>query len=329
MTTPPRQLLEPNQAFALLRGNGQPWLFVKLAIQIAASADMLRDIIRWTAYGDTPPSQLPPRPPMREWIAMYRKHRTLQNGVAAGMGLPAELATSGILDELRAVPHMSRDEIASEIAELSPDVLREMLRPFIGVPFPPDDATLRAMLNELDAGAQSGTPEEESLFDALLASPAGQYFLRVWWPCWVLYREYPPRLLRAARLGDLDALDRLLRLDKFVVHDPGVARLIGNVMSGGSANARKQVLNAIDGRPKVKLTDSGLRAGLAGLISQFAFLFYSKVTAPEIQALFDAIERVRTGGPADTKISAAGEAWSKAVQRARTWPGFPTHPPGQ
>lgn len=317
------------EAFALLRGNGQPWLFVMQAVEIAASPDMLRDLMRWTVYGDTPPRPLPPRPPTQQWMPMYRGHRSMQDGIARGMGLPLELSASHELDELRAISRMSRDEIAMEVSELSRKEQEDIFRPFIGVPFPPDDAALLAILNAIDAEAEPGGTDDESMIDALMSSPAGQFYCRVWWPSWVLYREYAPNLLRSARLGDLDALDRLLRLDKYILHDPGIARVVGDVMSSGRACDKTRIVNAMKGRPTVKLTEANIRAGLGALISQFAYLFHTKVTAPEIQALFDGIERVRSGAQVDPQIAAAGDAWSKAIQRAKTWPSLPTSPPGQ
>lgn len=100
-------------------------------------------------------------------------------------------------------------------------------------------------------------------------------------------------------------------------------------MSSGPPNDKKRLANALAGVPTVKLTDANIRAGLAALFSQFAFLYRSKVTAPEIPVLFDAIERVRTGAPSDPKITATGESCSKAVQRGRTRPSLPTKPAGQ
>lgn len=224
---------------------------------------------------------------------------------------------------------MTRDEVSEEVSEWTQEQIQEFLGPFVGVPFPPDDPALRAMLKDLEERVTPDGQDEESKLDEAMTSPAGQFFARVWWPCWILYREYPPRLMRAARLGDLDALDRLLRLDKYAVGDPGVARVMADVMSAGPMSERKRITSALSGRPKVKFTDANIRAGLAALISQLAFLFHTTVTAPEIQSLFDAIERVRTGNPADPKIMTTGETWAKAVQRGRTWPTLPTKPPGQ
>lgn len=320
---------DPSILIDRLRGDGQPWLLVRQAVEIAASPDMVREFVGYTVFGETPPRPLPDRPPTNQWLAMYRGHRIMQDCLTAHMSLPEGLTASGFLDVLREGARMSREEVAEELSEWTPEEIQEFLRPFIGVPFPPDDATLRAMLNDLEAQTTPDGPDEESMLDELMASPAGQFFARVWWPCWILYRDYPPRLLRAARLGDLDALDRLLRLDKHAVGDPGVSRVVADIMSSAPMSDRKRITSALSGRPKVKFTDSNIRAGLAALISQLAFLFHTSVTAPEIQALFDALERVRTGAPSDPKITAAGETWSKAVQRGRTWPSLPTKLPGQ
>lgn len=314
--------MEAGAALAFLRGNGQPWLFVIHAVQIAASPDVVREVIRWTVSGEDECGAMPARPPIGVWVGMYRSHRAVQNGAGAGVGLAAELPAAELADELRAVSRMTPEEISDEVAGLSPEEQQEILRPFIGVPFPPDDATLRAMLEALDADAEPDGPEDEGLFNELMTSAAGQFFFRVWWPCWILYGEYPPKLLRAARLGDLASLDRLLRLDKYVLHDPGVARVIGDVLSSGAANDRRRVLNALRGRPTVAFNDASIRTGLAALISQLAFLFGSRVTAPEIQALFDGIARVRRGEAAD-RFLPTGETLAKAIQRKRKWPSLP------
>lgn len=321
--------LRTDQALALLRGKGQPLSFVLAAVQIASSPDDVRELMGCTVFGERPARPWSPRPPVRAWMTMYRRHRRMQDELAAGSGLPVELTASGVMGALRAAPQLTREEIAAEVASLSPEEQRSFLRLLTGVPFPPDDATLRDMLAALDAHSGSNGPKDEPAFGALMASATGQFFFRVWWPCWILYHTYPPVLLRAARGGDLESLDRLLRLDKYVVHDPGVARVVGDVMSSRSTNNKKRICNALVGHPTVKLTDASIRAALAGLISQLAFLFGTKVTAPQIQKLFDLIARVRTGELIDVNLPESSETWSKGVQRARTWPSLPTRPAGQ
>lgn len=316
--------MKAEDAFAVLRGDGQPWLFVVFSVLIATSADKVRNLIGWTVYGETPPAPLPAGPPIDAWAKLYRRHRAMQDGIGRGLGFSADDSASALLGELRAGSKLPPEEIEAEIAKFSPKEQVDLIRPYIGIPFPPDDATLRAMLEEFDADAEPADAEDDTLLDALFASPAGQFFFRVWWPCWILYREFPPRLLREARLGDLDALDKLLRLDKLIISEPRIARVIHRVMTTGTASEQRRITQALSCRPKVQLTDKAIRAGLGALISQLATLFHTKVTAPEIQGLFDAIERVRSGNPADQAVP-PGEAWSKAIQRNRNWPEFKGH----
>lgn len=317
-----------NDAFALLRGNNQPWLFVILAAEIAASPDTIRKLIRHTVYGESPPQSLTTRPSTRDWVKMYRSHRSMLDDLATEVGIPSQPSASHQLDELRAVSQLSRDEIAAEVNELSHEEQKNFLRLFAGTPFPPDEITLRAMLEGLNSQNQLDDSNDESKFDALNVSPSGQYFFRVWWPCWFLYREYPPRLLRSARLGDIDALDRLLRLDKFIVGDPGIAKRLGEYLSTGTPSQRKQLTAALNGKPRKRLTDKAIRSGLGALISQLAYLFQTSVTAPQIEELFNRIERIHSGRLADPAVP-TGENWSKSLQRGRTWPSLPSKPPGQ
>lgn len=318
-SNPPIEKPSPHEILRMLRGDGQPWLFVDLAVTIASSADVVRQILSWFTRTSKPPQLLPPPPALAEWLPFYRSHRALQAGIGSYMGLSAD-CTNSTLDELRGMHRVPEDQLREELAKFDKAELESIIRPFIGVPFPPDDATIKAMLPTSDDNGQPSG--DDGKIDALLASPAGQFYFRVWLPCWLFYREFPPRLLHLARGGDLNALDKLLRLDKSVIHDPRIAQRVHEITHTGSKRDRDQVLEALRCEPKGRLDPKTIRYGLAGMISQLAVVFQTRVTAPEIAALFDAIERVRTGKPADTRI-AAGETFSKAVQRNRTWPSLP------
>lgn len=315
-------MLVMNQGFEILkqlRGNGQPFLFVHLAVTIASAPDEVRQLLSWLTRASKLPANIPPPPPLADWLPLYRSHRVLQASVIPALGFPPELTNAG-LDELRAIHRVPPEELHQEAAQLTREEQEDVIRPFVGVPFPPDDATIRAMLAEQEAEAES-TDDGDGPFDAFWTSPAGQFYFRVWLPCWLLYRELPPRLLRRARLGDLDALDKLLRLDKSVVHDPKIAERVHQLTHTGAKRDRDQILEAIKGDPKARLGPTTMRYGLAGMISQLAAVFQTRVTAPQIAQLFDAIERVRTGEQTDTKIP-AGEAFAKAIQRNRNWPSL-------
>ena len=54
-------------------------------------------------------------------------------------------------------------------------------------------------------------PQVEQAINQSLKDPEFLFFLRVTSPCWLLYGDYPARMLRKARNGDMDALEKLLR----------------------------------------------------------------------------------------------------------------------
>ncbi len=241
------------------------------------------------------------------------------------LGVPAELPVDEVFDGISASSRMSPEEVAAEIATLSDAEKLELVQPFIGVPFPPDDGELRRMLDHFDAASEPADEEEAEETDEFMRSAAGQFYLRVWLPCWIMHREYPPQLLFRARHGALDALEKLLRLDMSVVHDPRVAEHVHRITHAGTVRDRSLIANALAGKPKGKLDRRGVRYALMGLISQFALAFGTRVAAPDIARLFDGIERVRAGRQSD-KFIPVGEALTKAVSRHRDWPSLPTKP---
>ena len=310
--------LSEDEALKLLRGTGKPLCFVDIAILIASSAHDVAELLR-LAKGESKPKQpLPPPPPLPVWLSMYRKHREVADCIFASLEIVPEHSASEILDDSRLIQSLSyedRYEIAESMSREEQEIL---LRLFMGVPFPPNDEILRAALEVIDSDAESDPHQVDDAFK----TPQGQYYFRVWLPCWMMYREYPPRLLRQARLGDSKSLDKLLRLDKSIVHDPKIADHVHRLTHSGSKRDRDFILQAIEGCPKVKLDAKTIKYGLSGMISQFAILFRCKVTAPEITQLFDGIERVRTGRLCDPHIP-AGESFTKGVSRNRNWTTLP------
>ena len=314
--------LTEGEVFQLLRGKGKPWLFVTIAVLFASSADQTRQLLQWVVGRTNMPRPLPPPPALCDWLPLYRHHRSMQGALCGACGWPFDCSVNELFDGQRELSRMSRTDIRVEVEALSREEQEAILRPFIGVPFPPDDSTLGAMLDALDTEGGPGEMGQGDRFEAFLATASGQFYFRVWLPCWIMHREYPSRLLRRARGGELKALGQLLRLDKSVVHDPRIAEQVHQVTHAGTKRDRDFVIAALAGKPKGRLDRRAMRYGLAGLISQLAILMSSSVTAPEVGRLFDGIERVRTGRPTDPSIP-AGEALTKAIQRHRTWPSVP------
>lgn len=317
--------MNANEAFALLRGKGKPSAFVGLAVEIASSADALARLLPWLIGREKLTRPLPPVPTLDEWLPLYRCHRAIPYALGPAFEIPGGFQALEVIDATHALVNCKPDELVEEIAILTDDEKRKLLLPFVGVPFPPADADLTRILEHHESGALIASDED---FDEALSTGPGQFFCRVWLPCWVLYRQYPTVLLRNARHGDLKSLENLIRLDKSIAHEPRVAEHIHQIQYNGTKRDRDLTSKALSSPPKDRITKQTMRYGLAGLISQAAMLFHCHVNQTEIRKLFDAIERVRSGKLADPHIP-AGEAFTRAIHRNRTWPSAPSHLPGQ
>ncbi|MCA9292798.1 MAG: hypothetical protein KDA20_03195 [Phycisphaerales bacterium] len=282
-----------------LYGSGKPWFFVHAAAQIAASADGIGEVLRLLLDDKRPwlpESQLPS---VKEWLSLYRQHRRVQaTAFEAYAGQPLE----------------------ATMREPSQEEQEFLLRMFIGVSFESKGETFQRAID----GVEDGLAGDDESFDRFTTSSEGLFFFRVWLPCWLVYHKLPGQLLREARLGDDDALDKLLRLDKSVLGDPGIAQRWHAITLRGSALERRRLVAALKGKPKGSFDGAWVRSGLAGMISQMAKTFGCTATAPEIAAIFDAVEQ-RNGNLVDSKLP-VGESLAKAIQRNRDWPGLPRLP---
>ncbi len=81
-------------------------------------------------------------------------------------------------------------------------------------------------------------------------SAEGFFSFRIFLPCWLHYFEYPASLYRRARLGNLDALDKLLRIDKRVIADTKISRHIATHGINPQRPEFRQLVTAIEGSPR-------------------------------------------------------------------------------
>ena len=144
-----------------------------------------------------------------------------------------------------------------------------------------------------------------------------QFFQRVWMPCLLLYGEYPQRLLRKARTGNLDALSDLLRLDKSVIFDKRIAEITHRSWVENHARF-DEIKKAFSGnipkptRPKVKVQIEAMILKVYGLLDK-------NLSSTEIRKLFDIVKSAYSGGReiVDTDLPDDSEALRKAVQRRK------------
>jgi len=286
---------------------GKPLPLAMLWQQMASFADDLHEILSYVKRQEHIP-KLPEASP-KSWLRLYRNHRLLEKqflGALSGLGeFPAIIA--GLYAHIRTPvkPVMPPDRKTSLTPEESINVLydlnlKDLEDEFAGVSF---DEEMKAKIKEL-------LITQEFLFQC-----------KVVLPCLILYSLHPCKLLRRAHLGDLKALEQLIRLDKLALGDPGIARQAHRLLHRSKYKYEQVIAKAVNGAPKFPHSRKQARYLLAGLISLLSEALRHKLEEPDIRSLFDAIAYDKSGGKTviDTVLPDSPETFSKAIQRSRAF----------
>lgn len=285
----------------------KPPLLAIIYQQSASFADDLHEILSYVKQQEHIP-KLPEANPAG-WLRLYRNHRFLEKqflGALSELGeFPAFI--TGLYAHMRspATPTLpsgkqallTPDESIKAIYELS---LKNLEDEFAGNPF---DEGMKAKIKEL-------LINQEFLF-----------LCKVVLPCLLLYGLHPCKLLRRARLGDLKALEQLIRLDKLALGDPGIIRQAQRLLHRNKYKYETVIARAVNGVPKFPHSRKQARYLLAGFISLLSEGFRHKLEESDIRGLFDAIAYDKSGGKTviDTVLPDSPETFSKAIQRARAF----------
>jgi len=260
-----------------------------LARGILSNADGMHDLLRTVIQGKGLKA-FPAIPGVVEWLSLYRSPRRV------GRGISQLFAQMSGMD-------FTHEECLAARAEYR--LLCEM-----------DEAERKAALESED-------PQEwpsSSMQCEPEITPECQFLVRVWMPCFMLYRDYPSRMLARARRGDVNVLCDLVKLDKAIIHEPRIAEQVHQWANSARRGLFNKFARAFRERPRVP-NEKQIKYALAGLVSHFIGTSLG-MTATEIRQLYDRLAYEKTGGRQmiDTDLPAQQETFSKAVQRIRkTW----------
>lgn len=161
----------------------------------------------------------------------------------------------------------------------------------------------------------------------LFVTPEFLFLMKIAMPSWLLFKDNHIQLYKRARHGDLKSLDKLLRLDKMHIMNPYINRWIYCYYAKNDKRKFDYLLEAARNPPRQKITLQKVKYLLAGFVSYFSELLNDRLTAPEIQSLFDAVA-VDYGRDdlRDPDLPASPEAFYKAVKRESDFwrAAFPT-----
>jgi len=282
---------------------------------------------------------LPKRPDADRWLGMYRNHRGVLTKGWNAMERPEKGVPGAgtVLAESRLVSHEAqhhserfKKRLQGQLALVSEGRLRRLLR----VGFRQAHKSYKRHLEEV-AAEIAGRPADEDLSrvgESLATVPEFYFLLRVWLPCLFEYCTFPGELLRQARQGDEDAIEKLLRLDDLAIHDRGIQAWVNG--EGGPqrlarlGDASKWAAKLPAGQNSAWHFKQCV-GGLISAMSQKTFYVLDRwglkptpLESPRIMDLFDALYRDREGrkqavmtAPDFAEVNP--ESWAKAVQRYR------------
>lgn len=298
--------------------NGKPKGLIIAAQQLALGVEPLSKWLKSIKFEELLGDDIK-LPPLKEWISLYNNHRCLENclieiykefgGIAE---YEANLAKP-FFEEIRYIRKIGPENFKKEWEKMSDGERKEMQNEAGKIMNEFYDLHKRDIESDIEGKVDNELLEK---LKKAFKKPEMLFYFRVWTPCLFLYGEFPGRLMRKARLGDMDAMEKLLRVDPSAIGD----RLICENFHRASGKKNKYEFNmfikALQKKPKGKVTRRKTKYSIAGLISA---LSNGSLNEPSIRELFDAVAHDVKKEDIDTSLPDAPEAFSKAIQRKRTF----------
>jgi hypothetical protein len=243
------------------------------------------------------------------WVKLYRQRRWIQEVLLRSF-LPEHAETGlAMLEEMKVCRTMSPEELQSKLLEELPQTWASL-----------SDSEKTRLIESAQALTPGGftqvvddTLADDEAVDELLTLPEVLFLVKVSIPCWLQYGQVATRLMRDARLGKLEALERLLRIDKAVIHDRKIwVHWECERRRGGERFKRLNA--ALAGKPTRRLSAGRVKVCLAAFLKVTAERSGCRLTYPELDRLFEAAARDK-GATRDMDLQEDPAAFKKAVQR--------------
>lgn len=302
----------------------KPILLAMLAIELAVDAEYCFECAKQIKEQEGFIYRLP-IPPLDEWLALYKNHHRMfdvfKSTFIDSRGL-VELTKdfSGILSEgLREIKKYGMEGIREEYYKLDEEEKEEADRIFKEGLEPLNeklDKIYELQLQDIHSDINGEIDEElEKKIKRDMNKPEIKFLLQVFVPCFIIYRNFPIRLLRKARKGNIKSIEDLIRLDRSIIHDKKIAEFLHAKKNHKMIDDK--IASAMSNGINEKVTRKKMKMNMAGLISYVTMSFGRKFREREIRELFDAIAKDKGESDIDTDIPDSPESFAKAIQRER------------
>lgn len=255
---------------------------------------------------------------IQNWLKQYRKHFSFKKAFvrqAPSQTERASMVADGLaplikpyIEQYRANPESFKTD--------SEDNFRQHLDLF-------EKTIVKTFLNDFEYDPEllkDTNGDSLKLWGGLPKSIFECFELKIQLPCWILYQTFPVLLLHKARHGNIDALDKLLRLDKSAIFDPMIAKIWEYESRYPKKQRFKMISKALGSTPRETISRKGFKIFLAAVIEKIFSDFQQPICRPAIQKLFDSFAHDAHNKPYDMDLPDSPEAFSTAVKREiKSW----------
>jgi len=262
---------------------------------------------------------------LNEWLSLYKNHRRIFNLFkttfidSLGLMEAASNFTDTLSDGLREIKKYDNENIIDEYNKLDePEKLQlqrdlqeglketnEKIEKIYNLQLQDIQADIN---NEIDVGLENRIKKN-------IDKPEIRFLFQVFLPCFLLYKHYPIRMLREARKGNIEYIEKLIRLDDFIRHDKKISDYLFSKRD--NKIIKERIASAISTGINEKVTKKKMKMNLAGLISFFSTIIGNQLNEREIRDLFDAIAKDKGEDEIDIDLPPSHETFYKAIQRER------------
>jgi len=298
---------------------GIPDVIAAIAINQATAADSVYSLLIHIQSEAIFPKDTP-QPDLKKWLSFYRNHKVIFSA------LPQASAMSYV-QNFKSSRQFAFSEIDSMFNFQDKKGIKKPLSTFADEPISAIEvkesrtstAIKKWVIRDFKKYVKNpmyGAGDEK--WQQMLFNPATKFLYKIMLPAWICYREYPSRLMWKARQGDIDALDKLFRLDSTTVHDRKIAKVMYR-LSHDWLGDYKNLLESQLRQPKVKITPRRVKVCISGELVARSMFFGYQLSSNQISKLFHAIAIDLRKGDRDIDIHEDPERFRRAIQRERTF----------
>lgn len=290
---------------------GKPVLLAAMSAELAFMAEQAYGLMMALRHSSEFRSAFRIENP-QAWLTLYRRHRFIEmTFIREHLGMCESFTPPGLMrDALGTYAETGKVPVCSVPQECVIEQLEAVERTL-------SDGIWRNIEDDL---RRRRTESDEQRLEEWrnLSSQESTFWLRVMLPCWLEYGMSAAQLLREARHGDIQAIDRILRLDECALQDPRIMLHFSEAKRNPAKGRFKRMHAAIGNLPERKLTPKNAKECVGAFISRFSENLGARVSGPDIRRLYDAIAQDVHGTQIDLDFADEDpESFSRMIRRHR------------